>query len=126
MAEMIFEESPEFKKDKKRLMKRYRTLHDDFERVKHMAIILFHEGIDNRACFEIPGLVRKRHSAFKLKKFACRALCGGANSGLRVTYIYNQVESKVLFIEMYYKGDQSLEDRGKIKTYLSCLENEEI
>jgi mRNA-degrading endonuclease RelE of RelBE toxin-antitoxin system len=119
MAEIIFEESPEFKKDLKRLRKRYRTLPDDFNRVKHVAIKLFHNGVDNRACFEIPGCVKESCSAYKLKKFACRSLKGGANSGLRVIYIFDQLEKKVLFIEMYYKGDQALENRERIKFYLS-------
>jgi len=124
MAEIIFEESPESQKDLKRLSKRFRTLNDDFERVKKFAICLFHSGIDNRACFEIPGCVTERYSAYKVKKFACRSLKGGANSGLRLIYIYNKLNHKILFIEIYYKGDQSLETRSRIDSYLSYLDKE--
>lgn len=121
MVEIKFEETPEFLKDMKRLSKRYRTLPEDFDRVKKLAICLFHQEkkIDNRACFEIPGCVTERFSAYKVKKIACRSLKGGANSGLRVIYIYDKLQHRVLLIEIYYKGDQALENRARIKSYLS-------
>jgi len=124
MAEIIFEESSEFKKDYKRLSKRYRALPEDFDRLKHVALTLFHSGVDNRVSYEIPECVKERYSAFKLKKFACRSLKGGANSGLRVIYVFDHLEKKVLFLEMYYKGDQELENRSRIELYLSYLEKE--
>ncbi len=118
-AALIFEETPEFAKDFKRLSKRFRTLTEDFARLKKMAIALYHlQGIDSRACLPIPHASNERFAAYKVKKFACRSLKGGANSGLRVIYLYEQAVARVLFLEIYYKGDQNLEDRERINRYL--------
>ena len=120
MTALSYEATPEFAKDLKRLSKRYRTLPQDLETVKKAAIELRHElGIDNQACFEIPGCVSKDASAYKVKKFPCRSLKGkGARSGLRLTYIYFPNRKKILLVELYYKGDQTSEDRERILRYL--------
>ena len=83
-------ELPEFKKDFKKLNKRFRTLSDDFKIVKRAAIELYHEkGIDNQSIFEITG-INGKEPVFKLKKFACKSLKGRGNkSGIRIIYTYN-------------------------------------
>lgn len=116
---LSYEETPEFKKDFKRLAKRFRTLHGDLETLKKAAIELRHvQKIDNQACFAIPGCVTKTAAAYKVKKFACRSLKGGSNSGLRLIYIFIESTSCVLLLEIYYKVDQTLEDRERINRYL--------
>lgn len=117
-----YEETPEFKKDFKRLAKRFRTLPNDLETLKKAAIELRHlQKIDNQACFAIPGCISPVASVYKVKKFACRSLKGGANSGLRLIYIFIESANKILLLEIYYKGDKSLEDRERINRYLLGL-----
>ena len=116
-------ELPEFKKDFKKLNKRFRTLPDDITIAKRAAIELFHEkGIDNQSLSEITGL-HGREPVYKLKKFACRSLKGKGNkSGIRIIYAYNEEFKKVHFIEMYFKGDKENEDGARIVAYLKLLD----
>lgn len=119
MITLRYESTPEFNKDFKRLSKRYRTLPTDLETLKKAAIELLHcHGLDNQSCLAIPGLNTPDAIAYKVKKFACRSLTGGAHSGIRLTYIYFPATRRVLFVEMYYKGDKELENRQRLQRYL--------
>lgn len=123
--DLTYDESPEFRKEFKRLKKRFRSLPEDFVTMKKAAIELNHvHGMDNNSCFPIPGCVSEGCVAYKIKKFACKSLRGGASSGLRAIYLYFEEAKKVLFLEIYFKGDKENEDRERIKSYLSALERE--
>lgn len=66
---------------------------------------------------EIPGVCKDFH-IYKARKFACKSIKGSAaNSGIRVIYEYAAEESKVVFIEIYFKGDKENEDRKRIRRY---------
>lgn len=110
---------PEFEKDLKRLVKRFSTLEEDLQVFIKVAMTLFHkQRIDNNAIFQIADLSVKSPKIYKGKKFACKALKGkGVQSGIRVIYAYHEVEDKVEFIELYYKGDKESEDRERILKY---------
>ena len=118
-----YEETPEFQKDFKRLRKRFRTLPEDLKRAKVNAIELLHiHKINNRSVFFIPNFCSKDVKTCKLKKVACRALKGrGAKSGIRIIYVFLQKSRRVVFIEIYFKGDKKREDYGRIKKYLKSL-----
>lgn len=114
-------ECPEFQRDLKKLLKRFRSLKDDFETFKNTALKAFHKfGQENLGIFQIPGLGFDNPIVYKATKFACKSLKGrGAASGIRVTYAYYTEEDRILFIEMYFKADQENEDRERIKRVLN-------
>jgi hypothetical protein len=107
---------PEFERDLKGLIRRFRTLEDDLETLLKAQIVLLHKlGIDNRGVFQIPGFPFDEPKIYKVKKFACRALKGrGSNSGLRLIYAYFEPEDRIELVEIYYKGDRDDADRGRI------------
>lgn len=107
---------PEFEKDLKRLLKKFRTLEEDLETFIKTELSLYHKlGIDNKGIFQIPDLRFQDPQVFKAKKFACRALRGrGVQSGIRVIYSYFKKEDIIGLIEIYYKGDKNNEDRERI------------
>jgi len=107
---------PEFEKDLKKLLKRFRTLEGDLEYFMRTELNLYHKlGIDNKGIFSIPSLPFQNPKVFKAKKFACRALKGkGVQSGIRVIYSYFEKKDKIELIELYYKGDKENEDRERI------------
>lgn len=111
---------PEFEKDIKRLLKRFKTLEDDLKVFIEKELNLYHKlKIDNKGVFQITGLQIKSPKIYKAKKFACRSLKGkGVQSGIRVIYAYSEQEDKVELIEIYYKGDKENEDRERIFMYL--------
>ena len=121
---MNYKSIPEFDKDLKRLLKKFRTLKEDIETAKRNAIELYHiKEINNLSVFQIAGFHLPGVKFFKLKKFSCKALKGKVvKSGIRIIYAFHQQSLAVEFIEIYYKADQANEDQGRIKVYIQSLE----
>ena len=109
-----------FKKDFKKLLKRFRTLIDDLENLKKNQIELLHiYEIDNQGIFEIEGFSNSGFEIYKVKKFACMSLRGrGCATGLRLIYAINKVEKSVFLLEIYFKGDKENEDISRITNFL--------
>ena len=105
-----FDALAEFENEFKRLLKKYKTLGDDFEKFKEV-IFITPTGIGKN--FVIV------HSLSNLKivkaRMACRAL---RDRSLRIVYSYFEQEQKIEFIEIYFKGYKENEDRERIKEYL--------
>ena len=121
MGPITYDETPEFVRDVKQLLKRFRSLREDIEVAKRAAIELFHGNprIDYNSIEEIPGHCTDAIRCCKVKKFACRALKGrGVMSGIRMTYAFHVAERRVAFIQMYFKGDEDMEDKQRLKDYI--------
>jgi hypothetical protein len=109
---MKFDELPEFGKDLKTILKRYRTLNDDLGEVK----TILRKKPEERPPFSyrIDNLGIET-CVIKVKKIACKALKGrGVNSGLRLVYAHFPANQRIVFIEMYHKNDKENEDRQRI------------
>lgn len=118
---LSYEEAVGFKKDFKKLIKKFRTLDEDLNTAKKSAIELLHiNDIDNKSIFAIPGFCNDSIKIYKLKKIACKALKGrGKLSGLRLIYAFHTADYRVVLIEIYFKGDKENEDKLRIGAYLS-------
>src|SRR3989338_3700810 len=132
MNPINFKETQEFKKDFKKLLKKFRSLEEDLEMAKLATIEHYHVGIKNKygilekkdasAIFLIPNFCTEELKICKLKKFACRALKGrGVKSGIRITYAFYIKTNSVDFIEIYFKGEKEIEDKERIKEYLTSV-----
>lgn len=108
-----------FKKDLKKLLKRFPSLDEDLEIFIKAQLIAYHKlNIDNHGIVPIEGILIQNPKIFKVRKFACKSLKGkGVHSGIRMTYAFFCIEDRVEFIEIYYKGDQENEDRERIKNH---------
>jgi len=109
---MEFDTLPEFDKDLKWLLKKYRSLNSDLEDVK----IILEVRPDERPpfSFRIDNLGITT-CVIKVKKIACNSLKGrGVNSGLRLIYAYFKEHPKIILIELYHKNDKESEDRQRI------------
>jgi len=120
MTGIEYSESDEFRRDLKKLLRKFRSLVDDLDTVKKAVIELYHLiGIDNASVFRIPGYGTEAVQVYKIKKFASRSLKGRGNrSGIRVIYAFHSNDNRVEFLEIYYKGDKTDEDGRRIKEYL--------
>lgn len=107
---------PEFERDMKRLLKKFRSLEDDLGNFIKTELKLFHKlGLDNQGVMQMVGLGIQAPRIYKARKFACRSLKGkGAQTGIRVIYAYFEEIDKIELIEIYYKGDKENEDRERI------------
>ena len=109
---MQFKTLPEFDKDLKRLLKKYRSLQSDLEVVK--TILKAKPNERPPFSFRIDNL-GINSCVIKIKKIACDSLKGrGVNSGLRLIYAYFIEEQKIVFIELYHKNEKENEDRQRI------------
>jgi len=111
---------PEFERDIRRLLKRFKTIEDDLEIFIEKQLFLYHKlKVDNKGIFQITGLPVGNLKVYKAKKFACKSLKGrGVQSGIRVTYAYDEEKDKIVLIEIYFKGDKANEDKERILKYL--------
>ena len=119
---MNYDETEEFKRDFKKLLKKFSSLVEDLEVNKQYRIELFHcKEIDSRSIFEIQGVGNTAElKFFKVKKFQCKSLKGrGAKSGIRVIYAYFPVEQKIIFIEIYFKANQENENKQRIIDFIN-------
>ena len=109
-----------FKKDFKKLIKRFKTLKDDLDILKRNQIELLHLfEIDNGGTFKLKGYRNPNYIIYKIKKIACKSLKGkGSKSGLRLIYAFNQNSIQISLLEIYYKGDKENEDYDRIKKFL--------
>ncbi len=130
MSKISFEELPEFYKDLKKLLKKYRTLERDLEDVRKD--LNDEPGVSPPFSFRIDGLGIKT-CVIKIKKLASDSFKGrGSNSGFRLIYAYFQEEEKIIFIELYHKNDKENEDKQRIlnklnnKTLLSGICNADL
>ena len=101
---MLILKTDQFKKDFKKLLKRYKTLDEDFNFFKK---IIKKEPLGNGSKhWNI--LVEKDETFYVLKsRMSCRTINRGS---LRVIYLFSKEENKILFIEIYSKSDKDRED----------------
>jgi mRNA-degrading endonuclease RelE of RelBE toxin-antitoxin system len=109
---MTFKSLPEFDKDLKRLLKKYRSIHSDVDVVKKV----LHIRPDEKPPFSFRiNDLGVSTCVIKIRKIACDSLKGkGVNSGLRLIYAYFAEEQMIIFIELYHKSDKQNEDRQRI------------
>jgi len=106
---MSFNELPEFSKELKRLSKKYRSLSEDLEEFKRIIAVI---PLGNGKHF---NPLRETENCVVLKaRLFCRYLKG---SSLRIIYAFHCSEQKIVFVEIYFKGDKENEDRERIKDY---------
>lgn len=112
---MIFEELDEFKKDLKKLSKKFRTLSDDVRVVKKVLSVSpkarppFSYRIDNLGI---------RTCIIKIKKIASKSFKGkGVNSGFRLIYAHFESENRIVMIEIYHKSNKDIESKDRILKY---------
>ena len=109
---MNFEEIEDYKKDLKKLLKKYKTLEEDIDVVKKVLAIEPKERPP--FSYRIDGLGLKT-CVVKVKKIACRMMKGrGVKTGFRLIYAHFEDEQKVVFVELYLKEDKEKENRERI------------
>ena len=94
---------PEFDKDFKSLLKRFRTLENDFATFKKFTIETFYElNVPTTAFVPIEGFCGEDYVSNKVRKFACRFLPGRGNqSGIRIIFVW-QENIKMISIKNKY------------------------
>ena len=109
---MTFDELNEFKRDLKKLLKKYRSLNDDLVIVRK--VLNVEPGERAPFSFIIDGLGIET-CVIKVKKMTCKSLKGrGVNTGLRLIYALFEEEQRIVLVELYHKNNKENEDRVRI------------
>ena len=122
---MIFNESPEFAKDVKRLQKRWRTIPRDLEAAKQYIVPLYEE-LSKDVSVEV-----YRSDFFSNKRAAILYTGDGvevikmrldvtersAKGKARIIFVAVKAKGMITFIELYTKNDKEREDRARINKY---------
>jgi len=108
------EELDEFKKDLKRLLKKYKTLNSDLNDVRKD--LVDEPGSHPPFSYQLSGL-EIQTCVIKVKKIASDSFKGrGRNSGFRLIYAWYETEQRIIFTEIYHKNEKELEDRQRLIT----------
>lgn len=121
---MKYQKNVKFEKDFKKLLKKFRTLEEDFETFKKSSVELLHvHKVENPSLLPVPGFESDVVCIYKAKKFACKALKGkGARSGIRVVYALFLKENKIEFLQIYFKEKHKTDlDSNHLKAYIKGL-----
>lgn len=107
---------PEFSRDLKKLLKKYRTLEDDLMVFEDTALKMYHiQKIEYDGIVPISNLGIEYPQVYKAKKFACKSLKGkGAQSGIRIIYAHFPNEHRIEYIQIYCKNTHENEDKQRI------------
>ena len=113
---MDFSESDEFKKEFKKLAKKYPTLEEDFSVVKKaISVAPSGNGAKHWNVLKHDGGDR-----YILKmRMMCRAVKGAQ---FRLIYFYDGDKVEVLFIELYFKSDKERENIKRINDFFAKLD----
>jgi mRNA-degrading endonuclease RelE of RelBE toxin-antitoxin system len=121
MVDVKFEAVPEFKKELKKLSKKYKLLNEDFEKIRTVLT----KKLPNHTpgTFEISDLgANVKTPIYKVKHFRSRDFRGkGCRSGFRIIYAHMQNSEKIIFIEIYHKNNKTNHDEKRIKEYFEDI-----
>jgi mRNA-degrading endonuclease RelE of RelBE toxin-antitoxin system len=122
---MNFEHTPEFKKDLKKLAKRWRSLPQDVVDAEWAITPLYieQEGVDI-AVYRKSLLGMKRATIlhqtdrYEVVKMRLDVAALGRSDKVRIVFVAIKTKSTIVFIELYSKNEKDREDTKRIKKYL--------
>lgn len=123
---MIFDEAPEFRKDVKRLGKRWRSIPSDIEAAKPYLLPLYEIRADDVevAVYRSDFFSGKRAAILKTTenaeviKMRLDVADLGRNDKVRVVFVAVKTEGKIYFVELYAKNDKEREDPKRYREFL--------
>lgn len=119
---MDFNQTDEFKKDLKRLTKKWRSVPKDVEEVEETIAALYvdREGVDRQE-FRASFFNGKRASilqsseGYEVVKMRLDVESLGTSSKARIIFVAVIFSGQVYFIELYAKNEKPREDKGRIE-----------
>ncbi len=115
----IFEYPHKFKKEFNKTFAKHKcpTIKEDFKLLYDTLIQQLHEtdkfGV--HMCMRISGLDNYVNiPAFIIKKFRCKGINKGVNSGFRITFLYDEEEGRFIFVELFHKNKKKIPDKNRI------------
>ncbi|WP_409199652.1 hypothetical protein [Methanobrevibacter sp. DSM 116169] len=119
--ELEFSLLPKFKEEHDFFINRNKcpSLIDDLERLKMTMNQNFKDNNSRftveRGYFPISGLnIKVIFPCFIIKRFRCKKIKKGADSGFRIVFIFDEAERKIWFVEIFHKNKKEMPDLNRI------------
>lgn len=127
---MNFDEGPEFKKDRKRLAKKWRSIPDDIEAAKQYILPLYQQLADDVDISEYrreffagkTAAILHTDGDVEVVKMRLDVADLGRSDKARIIFIAIRTNNSILFVELYAKNDKISHDKKLLKGYLKSLE----
>lgn len=119
---MQFRQIRIFQKQMKRLMKKYRSLSSDLEKLQQ--VLLVYPGGNGSKHWNRLQVSNDRFIVIFKVRLSCASLKGKAD--FRIVYAWNKKDETLVlldFIEVYFRGERGNEDRTLIDEYLEDCES---
>lgn len=115
----IFHYHKKFKKEFKKIFKNNKcpSIKTDFKLLYDVLIQELKEYNEFKpyTCNHMSGLANNvTLPAFIIKKFRCKKIKTGANSGFRITFLFDKDESRFIFVEIFNKNQKAIPDKNRI------------
>ncbi len=120
MSQIDTDYHKKFLKEKRKLARKCPSIDDDFKKFENAlkTDITYNNYVvptNNDKYFQIAGLNENVIlPAFVSKWFYCEKINKGANSGFRITFIYDPSINLIYFIQFYHKSKVEIEDKERI------------
>lgn len=124
---MNFDQADEFKKELRKLQKKWRSLPSDLQKAEKRIIDLYidQDNSDNlaeyRAAFfngKRAAILQSLNDGREVVKMRLDCASLGSNDKIRLIFIAVRKADAVIFIELYAKNQKDREDNSRIKKYL--------
>ena len=111
-----FRSVKEFNRELNKLSKKKcRSLHEDIELLKSALHVKIPDSVHTIPISNLGESVKI--PVYKVRRFRCKNIKKGSNSGFRLIYAYIEDSSTILFLELYFKGNHEKENRERIYKY---------
>ena len=123
---MNFDQTPEFQKDLKHLVKKWRSLPNDLLAAEQQIVSLYNPEVDEtelreyRAAFfngKRAAIIYSTDS-IEVVKMRLDVAALGTSDKVRIVFVAVRSDETVTFVELYSKNEKEREDKGRIKKYL--------
>lgn len=122
---MNFRETPEFKKDIKRLSKKWRSIPADVDAVKPYILPLYMQQTDELSANEYRqaffsgkvATILYSQGDVEVVKMRLDVADLGRSDKVRIIFIAVKTKNEIVFVELYAKNDKEREDPNRYKPY---------
>lgn len=108
-----FDQLPEFTREFKKLLKKYRSLEKDLRAFEDVIKVLPTGSGKNFTIIHVEAGVK-----IVKARLACKSL---RDRSMRIIYSHHGETATFMYIEIYFKDNKDNEDRGRIHSYLKSL-----
>jgi mRNA-degrading endonuclease RelE of RelBE toxin-antitoxin system len=129
MTNFVFKSHPKFNKECKKLSRKCPSIKEDIDRLKKAleeSLISNDSQVPtNNKNYVHVSRINSSLPVFKARRFRCRKINKGANSGFRLVFAYYRSLSLIYFIEFYYKQNKLDMDKKLATEACKNIHNQE-